>query len=83
LEKILSILINNKWGKIRKLYDAELNKKDKKLEPIDTEKYIIPKQEVNIMKLKEEVEKLNTNEIEQVIHLFSKDMKNITKIKTF
>ena len=62
-------VINNKWAKIRKLYDAELNKEDKKTEPIDTEKYIIPKQEDDIMKLKEEVEKLNINEKEQVIQL--------------
>ena len=62
-------VINNKWEKIRKLYDAELNKEDKKTEPIDTEKYIIPKQEDDMMKLKEEVEKLNTNEKEQMIQL--------------
>ena len=60
-------VINNKWTKIRKLYDDELNKEDKNTEPIDTEKYIIPKQEDDMMKLKEEVEKLNNNEKEQMI----------------
>ena len=62
-------VINNKWTKIRKLYDDELNKEDKNTESIDTEKYIIPKQEDDMMKLKEEVEKLNINEKEQMIQL--------------
>ena len=54
-------VINNKWEKIRKLYDAELNKEDKKTEPIDTEKYIIPKQEDDMMKLKEALDKFKEN----------------------
>ena len=62
-------VINNKWEKIRKLYDDELKKEDKNPEPIDTEKYIIPKIEDDMMKLKEEVEKLYKNESEQMIKL--------------
>ena len=62
-------VINDKFEKVRKFYDDELNKEDKETEPINTEKYVIPKQEDDMMKLKEEIEKLNTNESNQMIQL--------------